>query len=459
MAKAIINKHIEAGVVPTSDMFVENKEHAKGEIIICNDPKNPTLYILDSNDDVRKVSGGNSEGSAYDDTAIRGLIKENEENIASNSAAIQELKENGGNLTIKEDITVAGLTEPLGAGNYTNDFVITAGTDVVTILQNILCKENYPTGVTETSGSVTASMNNLTLSLNPTSTTVEVGTLFKLTKGKTNGSYTNTTASKITNMLYGYSTSDNDTQEYTGTSITSDATYVETNNIYHIKATLTGFTADNGENATYKQTIPTPQSGTSEASLLETNLGCLIEGDNTIKLFATGSTYSYSINEIPKVYYCSNLKKTNEDKFAEVPYTSGSTNTATKTIERKITGKYKYFMGYSEKTQYNQFDSNSIRALNTKTDWITMNGTTTVVNATAIKSNGKSIVVACPSKYKLATINNGVGADILENFTTKGSHGTVDVKTGDITTAYNVYVYPITNNAVVEFKNVTITKS
>ena len=83
-------------------------------------------------------------------------------------------------------------------------------------------------------------------------------------------------------------------------------------------------------------------------------------------------------------------------------------------------------------------------------------GTTTIVGTAATTSNGSSIVVACPAKYKLATINNGVGADILANFV---SVGNVDVKCGEITVSYKVYVYPITNGATVEFKNVTLTKA
>jgi hypothetical protein len=117
-------------------------------------------------------------------------------------------------------------------------------------------------------------------------------------------------------------------------------------------------------------------------------------------------------------------------------------------------------LGYSDNTLFSQFNSASVRALTTKSDWITVDGTTTILDAnTAIKSNGKSIVIACPAKYKLTTVNNGVGANILDNFTTKGSEGTVDVATGNITTSYKVYVYPITNGAEVEFKNVTLTKA
>jgi hypothetical protein len=116
-------------------------------------------------------------------------------------------------------------------------------------------------------------------------------------------------------------------------------------------------------------------------------------------------------------------------------------------------------MGYSSNTLFSQFNSAGVRALTTKTGWITKDGTTTIVDGNAIKSNGKSIVIACPAKYKLATINNGVGANIIDNFTTKGSYGSVDVTTGNITTVYTVYVYPITNGAEVEFKNVTLTKA
>lgn len=121
-----------------------------------------------------------------------------------------------------------------------------------------------------------------------------------------------------------------------------------------------------------------------------------------------------------------------------------------------FTGAYKYFMGYSTNTTAAEFDSASVRALTVKTGNITNNGTTTIVNATAIASDGTSIVIACPSKYKLATVQNGLGADILANFS---SQGNVTVTTGTIETEYKLFIYPITNGAVVEFKNVTLTKA
>lgn len=116
---------------------------------------------------------------------------------------------------------------------------------------------------------------------------------------------------------------------------------------------------------------------------------------------------------------------------------------------KNVKGAYKYFMGYSPKTSYDQFNSDDVRSLTVKTGFV--NGNTSVVNS-VMTSNGTSIVIACPNIYSLKSIENGLGANILSNF----ESGEVLVKTGEIETLYNVYVYPITNGAEVEFKNVTI---
>lgn len=185
----------------------------------------------------------------------------------------------------------------------------------------------------------------------------------------------------------------------------------------------------------------------------------VVEGTNTF--IASQSGQKAVCNALPttKVFAATNTKVLldsvsatfSENKPADKPLSKSKTVT--------VTGKYKYFMGYSSNTEYSQFNSAAVRALTTKTGNVTVDGTTTIVDGTAIKSNGKSIVIACPAKYKLASINNGVGANIIDNFTTKGSYGNVDVATGNITTTYKVYVYPITNGAEVEFKNVTLTKA
>jgi hypothetical protein len=185
----------------------------------------------------------------------------------------------------------------------------------------------------------------------------------------------------------------------------------------------------------------------------------VVEGTNTLNVAQSGQTAKCDALPTTKVFAATNTKTLLQNVHATFTDTDPEDKALTKSKDFTMTGKYKYFMGYSSNTLFSQFNSAGVRALTTKTGWITKDGTTTIVDGNAIKSNGKSIVIACPAKYKLATINNGVGANIIDNFTTKGSYGSVDVTTGNITTVYTVYVYPITNGAEVEFKNVTLTKA
>lgn len=117
--------------------------------------------------------------------------------------------------------------------------------------------------------------------------------------------------------------------------------------------------------------------------------------------------------------------------------------------EQSITGAYKYFMGYSDKTDPSQFTNTDVRNLTVKSDFI--NGRTTIVNET-LTSNGTSIVIACPKENALVSIQNGLGASILDNF----ESGEVIINNGNVETVYTIYVYPITNGAKVEFKNVIV---
>jgi hypothetical protein len=196
----------------------------------------------------------------------------------------------------------------------------------------------------------------------------------------------------------------------------------------------------------------------AEITVNDTELD-VVEGTNTLVVSQSGQTAKCEALPTTKVWASTNTKKLLSDVSAEFSESAPDDKPLTSSNNATCTGKYKYFLGYSDNTLYSQFVSSSVRALTTKSDWITVGGTTTIVGDTAIKSNGKSIVIACPKTYNLATITNGVGANILDNFTTKGSQGEVDVTTGSITTKYNVYVYPITNGAEVEFKNVTLTKA
>ena len=95
MAKAIINKHIDSVQdVVLTDLFIKDETNNKGELVICNDPENPTIYIMDTTGNPRKIAGGGGSGSgeAYDDAAIWSAVNKNTE-------AIEALQNNpGGNI-------------------------------------------------------------------------------------------------------------------------------------------------------------------------------------------------------------------------------------------------------------------------------------------------------------------------------------------------------------------------
>ena len=350
---------------------------------------------------------------------------------------------------LKKPIVVAGLSGQFGAGNYSNGNTIPAGTDIQTILQNLLCKELYPTA-TSTNGRISNSIAQPTVTLSH-SGTIEVGTEVSLNSASVAESTVSTTPNKVTGMTNGYSAADDDSADSTATSVSKEWSTSRTGNAYSMSATVTKF---NGGNTT-----ATTPATVATRSMAATTLGYAAEGTNKIKVSVTGDTFTGSVEEIPVMYLVSNLGNTDASKkTTKVNAQSNITPAApTNSREVSVTGKYKYFLGYSDNTTYNQFNSESVRKLNAKTDWIEIDGTTTIVSdKPSMTSNGKSIVVACPAKYKLATIQNGVGANILPNFT---SIGNVDVTTGSITTSYKVYVYPITNGAAVEFKNVTLTKA
>lgn len=120
-----------------------------------------------------------------------------------------------------------------------------------------------------------------------------------------------------------------------------------------------------------------------------------------------------------------------------------------------FTGKFYGYVGYSTKTAGSQFDSASIKALAAAKQYLTVDGSTTLLSGGAT-SDGTSIVIAVPAKYKLSGIQNSLGVSILENFNAPVN---VNYTNGETTTAYKVYVYPITSGAKVAYKNVVITKA
>lgn len=530
MAKTIINKHIDNSSRIKRELFNDELSKAKGEIIINNDPDNPSIYIVNNLNEVVKVSGSNNNPGAsdfddtklweqinkntddikelqensYDDSEVLSKIEENanlidatnevvstiatsvnelqesilinsnniialqntvenfeceeyddtelREMINTNTEEIENLKTLETDSVLTTDITVAGLTGQFGAGNYSNNDIIPSGTTFTEILLNLLCKELYPTNVECVEGSAKVYLNDLTLGLDY-SGTCEVGTLITLTSGNTNGVYFDIKNSKISNIEYGYSYDNDNNRVSLDTFIEKECKVTTIYPQYKITTSITGFDADE---FIYTQTLPINVESENAAHLGITELGCLNEGDNIISLTATGPLFYYSAESINQIFYCSNLGNTNENHSGKTNSSYAYMDQPIKNKDGKITGAYKYFLGYSDYQSVNSFNENpdSIRDLTERTGFINMNDTTTIVDTTKIKSNGKSIVIACPIKYKLSTIDDSTGANLLGSFT---SRGVIPVTTGKIKTDYNVYLLPISNGTELEFKNVTLT--
>lgn len=331
---------------------------------------------------------------------------------------------------------------------------IEAGTDVQSLLLSLFTKVEWPTPtVTEGKINTTIAAPSFTLkngTTDATNKTYEVGTVLTMSDVTLSAVSSTTSARTCSEFTYGYSDAVNGAITKTKT-ISIDATNITVNgDNYTMSRDFTTFT--NSDDSA------TPSTTASEVTL--DGADCVLqEGECKVKVSVAGPKGECTFAEMPSYFVTSNVGTLSDEHKSptKAEATVKEDTTPTNSKEIKVNGRYKYYVGYSTNTAYSQFDSAAIKALAAKKDWITVNSTTTVLNdTTKLTSNGTSIVVACPAKYKLATITNGVGADILANFS---SVGTVSYTNGSATTDYKVYVYPITNGAAVEFKNLTLTKA
>lgn len=186
------------------------------------------------------------------------------------------------------------------------------------------------------------------------------------------------------------------------------------------------------------------------------------EGVTTYKVgneALTGTTAEFTVANGSKDISCTttygestkaNIRNNGTTSDINIP--SGTTSVSKVTIK----GFYRAYLGYANVTQVSQVDSDVIKTLNAVTKYCDVNGNVTLLaNGSKLTSNGQSIVVAVPNISKLTSVANGLGADILANFSVSG---TTSYTYGNTTTEYNVYIYPITNGASVEYQNVVVSK-
>jgi hypothetical protein len=331
---------------------------------------------------------------------------------------------------------------------------IEAGTDVQSLLMNLFTKVEWPTPtVTEGTINTTIAAPSFTFKngdKNAHKTTVEVGTVISVGKATLSAVENTTTDRTCSEFTYGHATAVDGTITKTNTiSIAASDITVNGDN-YTMSRDFTGFT----------NTDDSATASTTASSVTLAAVDCVAtEGTNKVKVSVAGPKGVCTFATMPSYYVASNVGTLSADHVSptEAQNEVAEDTTPTNSAEYYVTGVYKYYIGCSTNTVAGAFNSTSIKALNLKTGNVTKDGTTSIIdNNSVLKSTGTSIVIACPAKYKLATITNGVGADILANFS---SVDTVDYTNGSTTTSYKVYVYPITNGAVVDFKNVTLAKA
>jgi hypothetical protein len=323
---------------------------------------------------------------------------------------------------------------------------IAKNTSFQSLFQTLFTKISWPSP-SFSEGSISASTSIVGGSADA-SGVVEVGTIVNIGSVTVNKSTSSITNRKWSGFTYGYATS--------VTGQINSSTYITGTNENNV--TYSGNYTLSGQVSGFSGISYTQISNADNTQVTyDAKSGTIKEGTNSITFSLTGAKASVTLSSMPVYYIASNVKTLSADHKTEAKNNksvSSSNPTASKSVS--VTGKYLYYLGYSSNTAFDQFNSDSIKKLTTRSGWTEIDGTTTIVNDNAIKSNGNSIVIACANKYKLSSIKNALGADIMESFS---SVGTVDYVVNDTTTSYNVYVYPITNGAEVEFKNVSLVKA
>lgn len=445
---------IKDGMISSAELVTDPEGQEPGKYLVLTwntdaGESAPTYVPLTELVDVYTAGNAIEITSANEIKVVVADSTESETNYLVNEGGLKVSEMGAGVTKLSQDIQVVGgpLADDL-AGIFENG-VIPAGTSVETILMKMICKEIFPTASTS-QGSISASMSLTTLALDPTDSTVEVGTIVTTNALTANNSTYTTTSAKISGLSNGYALTENG-EKQTGDMEFGVEGVTEATNNHKITLAYSGFTetAPNAVEAATTVTMPAQ-------SLI------VREGECKVTATAGGSKFTATSPAVSQEYY--NISNVNtRQKETKTIATKSLSSTASKSTNDKVTGVYKYFAGYydfaSNQTVEDVFTSAIVRGLNTHTGNITKDGTTTLVDSTSVTSNGKSIVVAVPSKYKLATFQNDLGGSEIANFSKIGTVAVANPTNANFTTDYTVYVWPVAGGATITYKNVTITKA
>ena len=381
-----------------------------------------------------------------DDTKTRNLLS-----VSATGLSLESVPTDA--TVLQQDIVVAGLSGTLGTGAYTNGTTIKAGTSIYTILQNILCKEQYPTGAkVNQSASLSSAFAAPVFQLTSSGSTVEVGTTVT-TSALTGYTATPTTKARTyTGFTNGYSLAYGDDQvTVSGNPSSVSVTDVElVSGTYTIKREYTKFGSPAAE--TSSSSVSADECTLAEKSLV------VAEGDNTVKCTMSGPGHSGVIAASPDYYIVSNLGNTDSSKkVGAVAKSTPSIATATSgSSSLTVTGGYKYYIGYAASKPATTAD---IKKLTTFTGWIAnpiIKGDNSSVIGTL--PAGNVMCIAVPSTYQLESITNTLGSESKGSFDTAASPAyTVKYELADKTTV-DYTVYNMESGADWEYKYIKISK-
>lgn len=224
---------------------------------------------------------------------------------------------------LQKEIKVAGLNGTFGTGNYKNGDTIAVGTDIYTILQNILSQEIYPTLTSNNykTAVITSKIKAPTITLSPSGTQI-YGADVTLSVGCSD-LVISTTPNEVNGLTNGYSAANDNSADSTNTSITKNVSSAITDANYTLSATFSGFTS---------QSNLTVSGGTSVCKFDKQALGKVTMGDNKVAITITGPIVSGHAESISSGYTVSNLGNTNSGK------TYSGKSTYDKTLARPTSG-------------------------------------------------------------------------------------------------------------------------
>lgn len=380
-----------------------------------------------------------------DEVATRNLLSVSESGLL--------LKEVPTDATVlQQDIVVAGLSGTLGTGAYANGTTIKAGTSIYTILQNILCKEQYPSAKKSQDASLTSAYAAPSFQLTSSGSTVEVGTSVEASAITGYDPTPTTKARQYSGFTYGYSLGYGDDQEtISGNPANVNVTDVAlVSGTYSLKREYTGFGSPTAETSS--------SSVEASACTLEAKTLVVKEGSNSVKCTMSGPGHSGKVAASDAFYIVSNLGNTNEDKKVNaVSASTPSVATATSgTNTLTVTGSYMYYIGYAAAKPTTTAD---IKKLTTFSGWVAdpiEHGTNAAVIGTL--PAGNVMCIAVPSTYQLESITNTLGSESKGSFDTTASPAyTVAYELADGSTV-NYTVYNMASGADWEYKYIKISK-